>query len=108
MGIFEKIAEFVNEATFSEIVTFDDCLGYFAKSKIQYPQICAFVLSVEKNQKPKNVNDELTVIQGLLDKDFKAITLDGTTCLSRILQTRTIDKKMIDFLAGETTKIYEK
>ena len=107
MGILKKITEFVNEAIFSEIVTFDDCLEYFEKSKKQYPQIYAFVLSVEKNQKPKNLNDELIIVQGLVDKDYQAISFDGTTCLSRILHARTIDKKMIDFLAGDTTKIYE-
>ena len=107
MGIFKK-TEFVNETEFTEIVTFDDCLRYFAKQQRQFPQICAFVLSVEKSMNPQNDNDKLVVIQGLLDNDYKAITLDGTTGLSRIIHTKTIDKKMIDFLAGESTKIYER
>jgi len=106
MGIIKKINKFVSEAMFSEIVTFDDCIGYFAENKRQYPQIYAFILSVEKNRTPQNDNDKLIVVQAFLDKDYKAITLDGKTGLSRILHTKTIDKKMINFLEGESTKIY--
>lgn len=103
--ITEAVAEVIYRKGFSEIVTFKEIADYALEEKRKNPKIMAFVVSVKKNYDPQNENDKYIVIQGLLDKNNKPISLDGKESESRIIHTRAIDKKFVDVLNGSETKI---
>ena len=103
--ITEAVAEVIYRKGFSEIVTFKEVADYALEEKKKNPKIAAFLVSVKKNYDPQNENDKYIIIQGLLDKDNKPIFLDEKESESRIIHTRTIDKKFIDVLNGSETKI---
>lgn len=101
----EAVAEVIYRKGFCEIVTFKEVADYALEKKKKNSKIAAFVVSVKKNYDPKNENDKYIVIQGLLDKENKPISLNGKESESRIIHTKTIDKKFIDVLDGLETKI---
>ena len=78
---------------------------YDHEEKKKDSRIEAFVISVKKNYDPQNENDKLIIIQGFLDKNNRPISLDGKEAESRIVHTRTIDKKLLDILNGAETKM---
>ena len=90
---------------YKEIVTFDEIVQYAIEERKVNPQIGAFVVSVKKNFDPQNENDKLIIIQGMLDGNSKPLSLDGKESESRIIHTRTIDKKFLDMLNGADTRI---
>ena len=101
----DAFAEILYQKTFKEIVTFQEIVEYAISEKKKNYQIASFIISVKKNYDPHNANDKYVVIQGLLDMNNKPITLNGKDSESRIIHTRTIDKKFIDVLNGSETKI---
>lgn len=101
----DAMAEVAYRKEFKETVTFDEVVQYALEEKKKEAKIEAFVVSVKKNYEPKNENDKFLVIQGMLDGNNKPITFDGKKSESRIIHTRTIDKKFIEVLNGAETKL---
>lgn len=101
----DAIAEVLYRKGYKELVTFDEIAQYALDMKKEDPKVTSFVVSVKKNYDPKNDNDKLIIVQGLLDANNKPISFDGKESESRIIHTKTIDKKFIDVLNGKETKI---
>lgn len=101
----DAVAEVLYRKGYKEIVAFDEVVQYALEEKKKNSKIEAFVVSVKKNYDPQNENDRLIIIQGLLDENNKPISLDGKESESRIIHTRTIDKKFLDVLNGAETKM---
>lgn len=101
----DALAEVLYRKGYKEIVTFDEIVQYAIEERKTNPQIEAFVVSVKKNFDPQNENDKFIIIQGLLDGNNKPISLDGKETDSRIIHTKTIDKKFLDMLNGAETRI---
>lgn len=101
----DAVAEVMYRKGYKEIVTFKDVVDYAMKKKKNNSKISAFVISVKKNYDPQNENDKYIIVQGFLDENKKPISLDGIESESRIIHTRTIDKKFIDVLNGAETRI---
>lgn len=101
----DALAEVLYRKGYKEIVTFDEIVQYAIEERKVNPQIGAFVVSVKKNFDPQNENDKLIIIQGMLDGNSKPLFLDGKESESRIIHTRTIDKKFLDMLNGADTRI---
>ena len=101
----DAVAEVLYRSGYKEIITFDEITQYALDMKKNNPKVVAFVVSVKKNYDPKNENDKLIIIQGLLDAENKPISLNGKESESRIIHTRTIDKKFLNILNGSETKI---
>lgn len=103
--IAEGIAEALHRKGYKEIVTFDELAQYAIDAKKVNSEIIAFVISVKKNYDPQNENDKFVIVQGLLGENNKPISLDGKESESRIIHTKTIDKKLLDVLNGAEAKI---
>lgn len=103
----DAVAEVVHRRGYREIVTFNEIVQYAHDARKANPEIAAFVISVKKNYDPQNENDKLVIIQGLLDAENKPVSLDGKEAESRIIHTRTIDKRFLDVLNGAETKIIQ-
>lgn len=101
----DAVAEVLYRKEYNEIVTFDEIVQYALDAKKVNPKIAAFIVSVKKNYDPQNENDKFIIIQGLLDKKNKPISFDGQESESRIIHTKTIDKKFLNVLDGAETKI---
>ena len=101
----DAMAEALYRKGYKEIVTFDEVVQYALNEKKNNSKIKAFVISVKKNYDPKNENDKLIIIQGLLDENNRPISADGKESESRIIHTGTIDKKLLDVLNGAETKM---
>jgi hypothetical protein len=101
----DAMAEVLHRKEYRELVTFDEIVHYAMEEKKKDSRIEAFVISVKKNYDPQNENDKLIIIQGFLDKNNRPISLDGKEAESRIVHTRTIDKKLLDILNGAETKM---
>lgn len=101
----DAVAEALYRKGYREVVTFDEIAQYALDAKKAKTEAAAFVVSVKKNYDPRNENDKLIIVQGLLDANNKPISLDGKESESRIIHTRTIDKKFLDVLNGAETKI---
>jgi hypothetical protein len=101
----DAVAEMLYRKGYREIVTFDEIAQYAIDAKKTNSKVAAFVVSVKKNYDPRNENDKLVIVQGLLDAENKPISLDGKESESRIIHTRTIDKKFLNVLNGAETKI---
>lgn len=101
----DAVAEVLYRKEYNEIVTFDEIVQYALDAKKVNPKIAAFIVSVKKNYDPQNENDKFIIIQGLLDKKNKPISFDGQESESRIIHTKTIDKKFLYVLDGAETKI---
>ena len=103
--VLEAVAEAIHQQGYKEIVCFDDCVNFYRECKLENPDIRGFVISVKKNYDPRNENDKFVVIQGMIDENNHPITLGNQEGQSRIIHTKTVDKKMVDFLNGEETKV---
>lgn len=101
----DAVAEVLHRKSYKEIVTFKEIVAYAIEEKRKNPTIVSFVISVKKNYEPQNENDKFIIIQGFLDSKNKPISIDGKDSESRILHTRTIDKKFVEVLDGAGTKI---
>lgn len=101
----DAVADVMHRKGFKEMVTFKEIADYAIEEKKKNPKISAFVISVKRNYDPKNENDKYIIIQGFLDENRKPITLDGRESESRIIHTKTIDKKFVDVLNGLETRI---
>ena len=101
----DAIAEVIHRKGYKEVVSFDEIVQYALERKENNPKVAAFVVSVKKNYDPQNENDKLVIVQGLLDINDRPISQEGKESESRIIHTRTIDKKFIDVLNGAETKI---
>lgn len=101
----DAMAEVLHRKEYKELVTFDEIVQYALEGKKNNSKVGAFVVSVKKNYDPQNENDKLIIIQGLLDENNKPISLGGEESESRIIHTRTIDKKFLDVLNGAETKM---
>lgn len=111
---FPKLDDFVDAAAellyrkgYKEIVTLDECVDFCRQAKEQFPSVAGFVLAVKKNYDPRNENDNLIVILGLIDENNKPISSDGKESQSKVMHTKTIDKKIVDFLNGNDTVIFK-
>ena len=101
----DAVAEVLHRKSYKEIVTFKEIVAYAIEEKRKNPTIVSFVISVKKNYEPQNENDKFIIIQGFLDSKNKPISIDGKDSESRILHTRTSDKKFVEVLDGAGTKI---
>lgn len=101
----DAVAEVLYRKGYKEIVTFDEITKYAIDEKKDNPEVAAFVVSVKKNYDPRNKNDKLVIIQGLLDAKNKPVTLNGKESESRIIHAGTIDKKFMNVLNGAETQI---
>lgn len=101
----DAVAEVVSRKGYKEVVVFDEIAQYALDAQKTNPRVAAFIVSVKKNYDPKNENDNFIVIQGLLDANDKSISFNGKESESRIIHTRTIDKKFLDVLNGSETTI---
>lgn len=105
--VTEAIADVWHRKRYRDIVSFDEILQYAYDEQKKYAQIEAFVISVKKNYDPQNENDQFIIIQALLAGDNQPISFDGEEAESRMIHTRTIDKKFLDMLDGAETKIFK-
>lgn len=103
--VTDAMAEVLYRKGYKEVVTFDEIVQYALEEQKKISKIRAFVVSVKKNYDPQNENDKFIIIQGLLDENNKPISLDGKETESRIIHTRTIDKKFLDVLNGTESKM---
>ncbi len=101
----DAVADVLYKKSFKEIVTYDEVVRYVLEAKKQNPYIVSYLASVKKNYDPQNENDKFIVIIGLLDGMNKPISLNGKDAESLIIHTKTIDRKFIDILNGDETKI---
>ena len=101
----DAVAEVLYRKGYKEIITFKEIVEYAIEAKRNNSKVAAFVISVKKNYDPQSDNDKLIVIQGLLDANNRPISFDGKQSESRIIHTKTIDKKFIEVLNGAETKI---
>ncbi len=105
-SLAEGIAEIKYEESFKDVVTLKECVDFCVRNKCQYPNICGFVISVQKNFDPRNENDALIIVQGLLDEQRNPVSVDGINAISQVIHTKTIDMDFISFLDGTNKKIY--
>lgn len=107
----ENMADSIEERSFAQrclpVITFDYCLTWAMNMKKEYPQCAGFVAAVKQNPDPRNENDLLCVIIGMMDAQNKAISLDGKKGISTIIHGKTVDKKMLDYLNGNESAIYK-
>lgn len=103
--IADAVAEILYRKGYKESVSFNEMVQFALDAKKTNSKIAAFVVSVKKNYDPQNENDKFVIVQGLLDAKNEPISLDGKEAESRIVHTRTIDKKFLDVLNGAETKI---
>ncbi|MBD5142039.1 MAG: hypothetical protein HDT22_00255 [Ruminococcus sp.] len=82
------------------VVSFDRCYKWAVEMKKDYPQSAGFIIAVKENPDPRNENDRICVIVGMLDAQNKSISMDGVKSISTIFHGKTIDSKMIDCLNG--------
>lgn len=101
----DVVAEVLYRKGYKEIVTFDEIVQYAVEEKKKNSKIGAFVVSVKKNYDPQTENDKLIIVQGLLDGSNKPVSVDGKEAESRIIHTKTIDKKFLDVLNGAETRV---
>lgn len=101
----DAVVEVLCRKEYKEVATFDEIVEYAVEAKRKNHRISAFIISVKRNYDSRNDNDKLIIIQGLLDSNNKPISHNGIEAESRIIHARTIDKKFIDVLNGEETKI---
>lgn len=106
-GIADAITEHRYQQNFLQIVTLSDCIRYYKEEagKLPYMAAAGFVLSVRKNLDPRNENDNYIVVQGLVDRWDRPITVNGES-ISRVMHTKTIDDDLIKALNGKETMIF--
>lgn len=83
------------------VISFDRCHKWALDMKKQYPQSAGFVIAVKDNPDPRNENDRICVIIGMIDANSKVITIDGQHGISTIIHGKTIDEKFLDTLNGK-------
>lgn len=105
-SIAEKAAEEEYTKNCIDVLSFDRCLLVAQKFKAKYSQINKFIITVELNKKSRNENDKLCITQAFIDSNNRIITFDGKTALSKNYFCRTIDSKFINFLDGDSKKIF--
>lgn len=110
MEKFEKYVEENAEKEFQkmlykEIYTLQDSMKFFKENKDEMPNVKGFYLSVKKNTKPKQENDQFIIFQCLIDANDKPITVNGQTAFSIDCRAKTIDDKIIQALDGEESVI---
>lgn len=103
----DAVAEVLHRKGYKESVSFNELVQFALDAKKTNSKIAAFVVSVKKNYDPQNENDKFVIVQGLLDAKNEPISLNGKEAESRIVHTRTIDKKFLDVLNGVETKIIQ-
>ena len=87
------------------ILTLDACIQKAYEQKKRYPQICGFLVT----RRPLGMDslDGMEIVMGYMDKNHKAITLNGTTALADIFRANTVDGKLLDLFDGNDSAIYE-
>lgn len=102
----DALAEHQYQRGFLEVVTLKDCVQYYKEEAGKLRGAAAgFILSVRKNPDSRNENDNYIVVQGLVDKRNKPVTVNGES-VSRIMHTRTIDDALIKALNGKESGIF--
>ena len=87
------------------MLTLDACIQRAYADKKEYPQIVGFIVAVKHLGMSDADGLEITV--GYMDKNRKAITLDGETALAHTCKVDTIDEKLVNLLDGNNSAIYE-
>ena len=87
------------------MLTLDACIQKAYADKKRYPQIAAFIVKLKPPT--KGGADGLEIMLGYMDKNRKAITLDGKTALAYTYEVTTIDEKLVDLLDGNDSAICE-
>ena len=109
-SIGDKFAdEFVTsmeEKMYEDKFCFDSCIKFCKEQKSKIPAVAGFVLSVKKNDNYPNTLGKYIIIQGLIDRNDKPISLDGKECVSRTIRADDVDEKTITYLDGDTTRIF--
>lgn len=87
------------------MLTLDACITKAYADKEKYPQITGFIVAV----KHLGMSDEdgLEITVAYMDKNSKAITMDGKTALAYTSKVTTIDEKLMDLLDGDNSAMYE-
>ena len=85
------------------VLTLDACIQKAYADKKRFPQITAFIVKL----KPSAGADGLEILLAYMDKNKKAITLDGKTALAYTYEVTTIDEKLVDLLDGNDNAICE-
>lgn len=105
----EKRADEIEANNFKKnclpIVTFDYCQKWAFDMKKDYPQSAGFIIAVKENPDPRNENDKICVIVGMIDAQNKSISIDGVKSISTIFHGKTVDRKMLDYLNGKESMI---
>ena len=87
------------------MLTLDACIQKAYADKKRYPQIAAFIVKLKPSA--KGDADGFEILLGYMDKNRKAITLDGKTALAYTYEVTTIDEKLVDLLDGNDSAICE-
>ena len=87
------------------MLTLDTCIQTAYEKKKEYPQITGFIVTLKYLGMDDADGIEITV--AYLDKNHKAITLDGRNALSLVRRVSTVDEKLLDLLDGNSSAIYE-
>ncbi|MBO4897681.1 MAG: hypothetical protein J5590_05230 [Clostridia bacterium] len=103
--VIDAIAEAIKQKEYKEVYTYDECISFYKTCESAHPLVSGFVLSVKKNYEPKNDNDKLIIIQGMIDSQKKPVKDNNGESLSKIEHAGTIDKELLTWLDGKETKI---
>jgi len=106
----DQIAEIIADEQFAESfreqVTLKECIAFAKECRLQHPMVAGFIIVVQANLDPRNENDKLIIVQGMLNNNRKPISADGgSNALSRTLHTKTIDEEFVKFLDGNDKRI---
>ena len=112
MGFLSQLGQEMQEADRKiehvkrmNILTLDACIRKAHEAKKENPQITGFIVSV-KNLGMSDA-DGMEIVVAYLDKNHKAITLDGRTALSFVCKVNTVDEKLLNLLDGNQSAIYD-
>ena len=107
----EKRADEIEAKNFEKnclpVITFDYCCKWAGDMKKDYPQSAGFIIAVKENPDPRNENDKICVIVGMIDAQNKSISIDGVKSISTIFHGKTVDSKMIGYLNGKESMIFK-
>ena len=101
MGEFDKRIE---RAMRQNVLALDWCIQWAYEQKKSYPQVTGFVLVLKSLEESYSGGYEATI--ACIDKNRKAVTLDGETALAKVLKINNVDEKMLDFLNGNISAVY--
>ena len=89
----------------TNMLTLDACIQKAYEQKKEYPQITGFIVTLK--HLGMSDADGLEIVVAYMDKNRKAITLDGQTALAYIRKVNTVDEKLLNLLDGNSSAIYE-